>query len=201
VSLVDDIDKDLAQQPELIRFRCLVGDQQIEEIIAYDQIGEFVERQTEVDEGTWRYRAIIGHQGPFTARDKKEYRGSPYDLLIEWETGECAYEPLCIFYKDNPVDVALCARDNDLIEEFHSPRTDIKKILKREKKKGSQACFRNAEQQTRETRESLAETCLSQGIASLAVVVVAAMAIYLFRWRFDAPQSVGEESLVSALQP
>jgi len=36
VSLVDDIDKDLARQPELIRFRCLVGDQQIEEIIAYD---------------------------------------------------------------------------------------------------------------------------------------------------------------------
>jgi len=134
VSLVDDIDKDLAQQPGLIRLRCLVGDQQIEEIIAYDQIGEFIERQTEVDEGTWKYRAIIGHQGPLTARNKKEHRGSPCDLLIEWETGECAYGPLHIFYKGDPVDVALCARDNDLIEEFHNPRTDIKRILKREKK-------------------------------------------------------------------
>jgi len=89
VSLVDDIDKGLARQPGLIRLRCLVGDQQIEEIIAYDQIGEFIEQQTEFEEGTWKYRAIIGHQGPFTARNKKEYRGSPYDLLIEWETGEC----------------------------------------------------------------------------------------------------------------
>jgi len=41
---------------------------------------------------------------------------------------------LYVFYKDNPVDVASYARDNDLIEEFHSPQTDIKKILKREKK-------------------------------------------------------------------
>jgi len=83
VSLVDDIDKDLARQPELARFRCLVGDQQVEEIIAYDQIGESIEQETELEEGTWKYRAIIGHQGPFTARNKKEHRGSPHGQLPE----------------------------------------------------------------------------------------------------------------------
>jgi len=56
-SLVDDIDKGLARQPGLTRLRCLVGDRQIEEIIAYDQVGESIGQQTGFEGGTWRHRA------------------------------------------------------------------------------------------------------------------------------------------------
>jgi len=64
------------------------------------------------------------------ARDKGGHRGPPCDLLVEWESGGRTHGPLRTPHKGDPANVASHARDNDLIEESHSPRTDIKRVLR-----------------------------------------------------------------------
>jgi hypothetical protein len=52
--------------------------------------------------GFWNFKHIVGHEGPFRASDP-EYKGSRYNILVEWENGEIMSEPLNIFGKDDPV--------------------------------------------------------------------------------------------------
>ena len=37
------------------------------------------------------FRGINAHQDPLDP-DHPDYKGSPYNLLVEWETGEVTYE-------------------------------------------------------------------------------------------------------------
>ena len=60
-----------------------------------------------------------------------EYRGSPYNLYIEWETGEKTYEPLHIIAQDDPVTVAQYAKLQGLLDTKGWKR--FKRIAKREK--------------------------------------------------------------------
>jgi hypothetical protein len=59
---------------------------------------------------------IIGHEGPFRTSDP-EYKGSRYNVLVEWENGEITSEPLNIFGKDDPVTCAVYACKHGLLEE------------------------------------------------------------------------------------
>ena len=43
----------------------------------------------------YRFRAIIGHQGPLLASDP-DWKGSKYNDHVELETGEITFEPLSI---------------------------------------------------------------------------------------------------------
>jgi hypothetical protein len=81
--------------------------------------------------GFWNFKHIVGHEGPFRTSDP-EYKGSRYNILIEWENGEITSEPLNIFGKDNPVTCAVYAREHRLLEEEGWKR--FKGIAKREKK-------------------------------------------------------------------
>ena len=60
----------------------------------------------ETEEGLWRFKSITGHQGPLSKTDKA-YRGSRYNVLVNWETGESTYEPLHIVAADDPVSCAI----------------------------------------------------------------------------------------------
>jgi len=46
----------------------------------------------------------------------REYKGSKFNIMIEWENGEVRSEPLSIIAADDPVTCALYARDNNLLE-------------------------------------------------------------------------------------
>jgi hypothetical protein len=61
-----------------------------------------------------------------------EYKGSRYNVLIEWENGEITSEPLNIFGKDDPVTCAVYAHEHGLLEE--EGWKEFKGIAKREKK-------------------------------------------------------------------
>ena len=66
-----------------------------------------------------RYGAFVKsllHQGPLSRNDPR-YKGSKYNVLVEWETGETTYEPLDIIAKDDPVTCAAYAKNNDLLNE------------------------------------------------------------------------------------
>ena len=68
------------------------------------------------NEQVWRFRQITAHQGPLSRNDPR-YKGSKYNVLVEWETGETTYEPLDIIAKDDPVTCAAYAKNNDLLNE------------------------------------------------------------------------------------
>ena len=46
-----------------------------------------------MDQELFKFRSIIGHQGPLAASDP-DWKGSKYNVQVEWETGEITYEPL-----------------------------------------------------------------------------------------------------------
>ena len=48
-----------------------------------------------MDQELYRFKAIIGHQGPLLASDP-DWKGSKYNVQVEWETGEITFEPLSV---------------------------------------------------------------------------------------------------------
>ena len=65
-----------------------------------------------MDQELYRFRAIIGHQGPLLASDP-HWKSSKYNVQVEWETGETTFEPLSISAADDPVTCAAYAKEND----------------------------------------------------------------------------------------
>jgi hypothetical protein len=57
----------------------------------------------------------VGHQGPLLGHDK-DYNGSRFNVLVEWENGEIITEPLSVIAANNPVTCAVCAREHDLLD-------------------------------------------------------------------------------------
>ena len=67
-----------------------------------------------MDQELYRFRSIIGHQGPLLVSDP-DWKGSQYNVQVEWETGEITFEPLSIIAADDPVTCAAYAKENDLL--------------------------------------------------------------------------------------
>ena len=65
-----------------------------------------------MEQELYRLRAIIGHQGPLLASDP-DWKGSKYNIHLEWETEEITFEPLSIIVADDPVTCAGYAKEND----------------------------------------------------------------------------------------
>jgi len=102
-----------------IKFLLELGDGKTDEVIDYNLLSDLVERQQSVDDNDpdrlWTVRQITGHQGPLKPTGKR-YKGSLWNLLIEWEDGTSTYEPLSVITKDDPITVAKYAIDNDLLD-------------------------------------------------------------------------------------
>ena len=62
--------------------------------ISYNQLLERLENAQDHDMGMdqelYRFRAIIGHQGPLLDSDP-DWKGSQYNVQVEWETGEITF--------------------------------------------------------------------------------------------------------------
>ncbi|WP_371068099.1 hypothetical protein, partial [Salmonella enterica] len=76
------------------------------------------------------YKRILSHHGPYKASDP-EYKGSKWNLKIEWEDGTITFEPLTIMIKDDPAGCAKYGKENDMLEEEGWKK--LKRIAKREK--------------------------------------------------------------------
>ena len=117
---VEIIDQDNGQRIENINF------------ISYNQLLEHLENAQDHDMGMdqelYRFRAIIGHQGPLLASDQ-DWKGSKYNVQVEWETGEITFEPLSIIAADDLVTCAAYAKENDFLalEGWHRFRSLAKK--------------------------------------------------------------------------
>ena len=83
------------------------------------------------EELLWKFKSIDAHQGPLKQMDAA-YKGSRWNVRVNWENGEVTYEPLAIIAKSNPVTCAIYADKNNLLE-LEGWR-QFKKIAKRQKK-------------------------------------------------------------------
>ena len=130
VEAIEDHNRELAEQSVRIKFRCTVNDTEFEDIISYNELMDHISKD-ETEDGLWRFKTINGHQGPLSS-SHKDYRGSAYNVLVEWETGETTFEPLHVIAADDPVTCAIYGRDNGLLDEPGWRR--FKRLAKRQKK-------------------------------------------------------------------
>ena len=96
-----------------INFHFDVGQGRAEAIMSYVQILDHLDQQ-EQQEDLYKFRAITGNQGPLSPQDEN-YKGSKYNVMVEWETGEITYEPLSLIAADDPVTCAEYAKKHDLL--------------------------------------------------------------------------------------
>ena len=96
-----------------INFHLDVGQGRAEAIMSYVQILDHLDQQ-EQQEDLYKFRAITGHQGPLSPQDEN-YKGSKYNVMVEWETWEITDKPLSLIAADDPVTCAEYAKKHDLL--------------------------------------------------------------------------------------
>ena len=113
VRAIEDHERHLARDEDRLHFLCSVNDDQFEEVMSYNDLLASLEADGETDI-VWKFRRITAHQGPLTPKDK-DWNGSKYNVMVEWENGEITTEPLSIIAADDPVTCAIYARDHSLL--------------------------------------------------------------------------------------
>ena len=92
-----DID-DHGQPLEDIKFKLKINKDQAEEIMSYNQLMDYIQKGTDAEEdpdSLFKFRDIVAHQGPLESTDPN-HKGSKYNVMVEWESGEVTYEPLTL---------------------------------------------------------------------------------------------------------
>ena len=109
-----NIDATVEKNLDRMRFVCAVNDDKYKEIMSYNQIMNHIE-QSEEDGIVWKFKRIAGHEGPLT-KHHPMWKGSTYNVRVEWENGEITVEPMTTIAADDPVTCAIYARDNNLLD-------------------------------------------------------------------------------------
>ena len=114
---VIDID-DHGQTLEDIKFKLKINKDQAEEIMSYNQLMDYIQKGTDAEEdpdSLFKFRDIVAHQGSLESTDPN-HKGSKYNVMVEWESGEVTYEPLTLISKDDPITCAVYAKKHDLLD-------------------------------------------------------------------------------------
>ena len=114
--IIDIVDHE--QPLEDIKFKLKINKDQAEEIMSYNQLMDYIQKGTDAEEdpdSLFKFRDIIAHQGPLESTDPN-HKGSKYNVMVEWESGEVTYEPLTLISKDDPITCAVYAKKHDLLD-------------------------------------------------------------------------------------
>ena len=112
-----DID-DHGQTLEDIKFKLKINKDKAEEIMSYNQLMDYIQKGTDAEQdpdSLFKFRDIVAHQGPLESTDPN-HKGSKYNVMVEWESGEVTYEPLTLISKDDPMTCAVYAKKHDLLD-------------------------------------------------------------------------------------
>ena len=114
--IIDIVDHE--QPLEDIKFKLKINKDQTEEIMSYNQLMDYIQKGTDAEEdpdSLFKFRDIIAHQGPLESTDPN-HKGSKYNVMVEWESGEVTNEPLTLISKDDPITCAVYAKKHDLLD-------------------------------------------------------------------------------------
>ena len=114
VAAIEEHGNNVEKNPGRMKFVCSVNDDKYEEIMTYNEIMNHIE-QSEEDAIVWKFKRIIGHEGPLS-NTHAMWKGSTYNVRIEWENGEITDEPMTTIAADDPVTCAIYAKDNALLD-------------------------------------------------------------------------------------
>ena len=109
---------DHGQTLQDIKFKLKINKDQAEEIMSYNQLMDYIQKGTDAEEdpdSLFKFRDIVAHQGPLESTDPN-HKGSKYNVMVEWESGEVTYEPLTLISKDDPITCAVYAKKHDLLD-------------------------------------------------------------------------------------
>jgi hypothetical protein len=102
-----------------MKFICEVPNLKVNKMYTYNKILDHIEKDKDDigndTEQLYKFRRITAHQGPLRSSDK-DYKGSRYNIFVEWETGETTYEPLDLIASDDPVTCAQYAKQHGLLD-------------------------------------------------------------------------------------
>ena len=102
------MDRD-AENHQQIKFLLVLGDGKLEEIISYNELSDLVTESLAAKESGQQdlisYAGILDHQGPLKSHDPK-YKGSSYNVLVDWVDKTQTWEPLNTMAKQDPVTLA-----------------------------------------------------------------------------------------------
>jgi hypothetical protein len=116
VELIKDFEGEVAKNKDLIKFKLKYDHNDLKDVMSYNEILDFVEREHNNEDGHhWKFRTILGHI--HTPVGHKERMGSDYNIKTGWETGAVSVEPLDFLAKDIPVDLDMYAKKHDLLEK------------------------------------------------------------------------------------
>ena len=86
--------------------------------MSYNQLLDYIQKGTDAEEdpdSLFKFRDIVAHQGPLESTDPN-HKGSKYNVMVEWESGEVTYEPQTLISKDDPIPCAVYAKKHDLLD-------------------------------------------------------------------------------------
>ena len=121
VELINVFDDKLDKDPLRCRFKIEFEentpsgkDTFLDDIMSYNNILDFVERETNNKDGDhWRFRKIVSHS---ILPGKKVKNRTGIEVQVVWETGATSTESFEALRKDIPVDLAIYAKENNLLE-------------------------------------------------------------------------------------
>jgi hypothetical protein len=115
VECISNHESNVRHSDDHVKFRISINEDKYEEIITYNELMDFIEKNQENNAIVWQFQCIVGHQGPLLRHDK-DYNGSRFNVLVERENGEITTEPLSVIAADDHVTCAVYAREHDLLD-------------------------------------------------------------------------------------
>jgi len=137
VDYTEEYEGQLEENPERIEFKVKVGPQRFDEYVAWNEICNFIEEQSQNDNNTWNFRNILDHRDQHKGRRNPRARSggrlADYQVLIEWESGERTWEPISQIYKSAPTHLADYAMQHDLINKWECKSIKLKELAEKSK--------------------------------------------------------------------
>ena len=109
-----------------VKLRKLITNNQL-----LDHLEQAEEQDHSMEQELYRFRAIIGHEGPLKLTDPN-WKGRRWNVHIEWETDEITFEPLSVIVADDPITCAAYAKEKSLYQFDGWKR--FRHLIKKEKK-------------------------------------------------------------------
>jgi hypothetical protein len=115
VNLVEDHQEEVCKSDDHNKFPISINDDQYEEVITYNELMDFIQKNEENDTIDWHLWHIVRHQGPLL-HSNPNYNGSKFNVMVEWENGEIMTESLSVIATNYPIMCAIYAKEYDLLD-------------------------------------------------------------------------------------
>jgi hypothetical protein len=83
IEVLNDHEKNVANNRVLKKFKCLVDEDKFKETISYNEDMQHIEKNND-DETFWKFKRISGHKGPLN-KNHSLWKGDTYNVKVEWE--------------------------------------------------------------------------------------------------------------------